>query len=266
MKRKSLAVATLTLIALACGIGVAPAKTCLKSESETLGRSIIPFWAEKCYGKEEELLNFQQLELYQEALRKNDCHNARSIYETAFRLQHPELPVEDANLQESDDWMRWIIERNAHDLFFCFVAAKARHAEAEIARLKIDAGKFPGFLEAINQGLDREVPPAVDDRNHVIIDLSFLAEANHAPAQALLLETTYVKGWNDLWPGYGLFLIERLARKGYPLGNAAELRRLAASGLPEDVIAELTALAAEHEPDFILWKLAREKAGTLPEP
>lgn len=241
------------------------AKSCLRSESERLKISVISYWVERCYEREQVIMFNTELKDYRKKLADNDCQGARAIYEQAFRRRHPELPLEFLYpLDSSKDWMWWIIERNTHDLYFCFVAEKLRCSEAEIARLEIDAPPFPGFIEAIEAGQKGEVPPAVDDRNHAIIDLWFLAKADHADAQALLLEVAYVRWLVGLKPGYGLFLIERLKRKAYPLSKTEVMRRIATEGLSGEIVAELSALAAQPDADYVGWYLRRRKAGTLP--
>ena len=68
-----------------------------------------------------------------------------------------------------------------------------------------------------------------------------------------------------LTPGYGLFLVERLKRKAYPLSKTEVMRRIATEGLSGEIVAELSALAARSDADYVGWYLHRRKAGTLPQ-
>lgn len=137
--------------------------------------------------------------------------------------------------------------------------------EAEIARLKLEVPPFPDLVEALRFDPEGRRPPAISDLYAAIVDLWFLAEADHPGAQALLAEVALLKDRTALAPGYALFLIERATWKGHRIANVDELRRRAAANLPEDAIAELTALAARPEANYSDWLLARRKAGTLPE-
>ncbi len=241
------------------------AKNCLRSKAEYWSKSAQPYWAQSCYEAESELLTEPEETLYRQHISILDCRTAREIYETAFRRRHPELPLEIKFPLDEADWMEWIIEHNAHDLYFCFTARKLLNAEAEIARLKLEVPPFPDLVEALRFDPEGRRPPAISDLYAAIVDLWFLAEADHPGAQALLAEVALLKDRTALAPGYALFLIERATWKGHRIANVDELRRRAAAKLPEDAIDELTALAARPDADFFDWLVARRKAGTLPQ-
>ncbi len=235
------------------------AKSCLKSDLEVLTTTVIPFWLERCYETEIEVMNQVELRRYRQLNENKDCRAAREIYTAAFLRRHPKLPFELPVALEGTDWLRFIIERNAHDLYFCTASVKLRSALAEMERLGLNAEPFPGFREAIEAGQAGTIPAAVDDRNHALMDLGWLAQADHAPAQALIVEMALGQEMADLMPGYGLFLIERAMRRGQRIGNPDALRLRASDGLPGEVIREIAALAAQPKADYFDWYYRQPK-------
>ncbi len=238
---------------------------CLQSEAEYWSKSARPYWAERCYEPEDEILMGSEFELYRKNLADADCKRARSVYEQAFRRRHPELPLEFKHSLDDADWMGWIIESNAQDLHFCLTSELLDKAETEIARLKLEVPPYLKLAEAMRVDYEGKQPAALFDLYMAVEDLFSLVDLDHAGAQVLLAELSLRQDRLALAPGYALFLIERATWKGHRIAHVDELRRRAAANLPEDAIAELTALAARPEANYSDWLLARRKAGTLPE-
>ena len=193
----------------------------------------VDIYREYTFPPPEQLIEPDRLTAFRGLIAKGDCFMAQLELANGFAHAYPQAPHPmkgDGDLA----WREYVVPTHYPDIAFCVAKERVTRFQAEIEAKGLKVPPLPQHSSRDDRSNEEIEFTSARRRDMAIVRLIFIAENDHAPAQAELVRLSEAGRNIRLTPAYAYFLIERAKAQGFDAPDLATLAAAAAARLSQE--------------------------------